>query len=77
MNKPMLELYTDYLLSSFGKTTATGLSALLDGALSHDQVTRFVNRGEFASGQLWQLVKPVVREVERDDGVQIFDDSVA
>ena len=36
-----LDLYTDYLLSSTGPTTATGLSRLLDGALSHDHVTRW------------------------------------
>ncbi|QHV99100.1 hypothetical protein [Spirosoma endbachense] len=28
-----LDLYTDYLLSSFGQTTATGLSRLTDGAV--------------------------------------------
>lgn len=77
MNRQMLELYTDYLLSSFGKTTATGLSALLDGSLSHDQVTRFLNSGEFDSRQLWKLVKSAVREVEQEDGVLIFDDTVA
>jgi len=42
MDKDLLELYSDYLLSSFGATTATGLSALVDGAVSHDQVTRFL-----------------------------------
>ena len=31
-----LDLYTDYLLSSFGKTSATGLSNLLDGVVKHD-----------------------------------------
>ncbi|MDR2756464.1 MAG: hypothetical protein LBC20_12220 [Planctomycetaceae bacterium] len=35
-----LDLYTDYLLSSVGRTTSTGLSRLLDGYLSHDQITR-------------------------------------
>ncbi len=42
MNAEHFDLYTDYLLSSFGPTTATGLSALLDERLSHDQVTRLV-----------------------------------
>ena len=37
-----LDLYTDYLLSSTGPTTAMGLSRLLDGALSHDHVTRWL-----------------------------------
>lgn len=28
MNRDLLELYTDYLLSAFSYTTATGLSAI-------------------------------------------------
>ena len=40
--KTTLDLYTDYLLSSFGLTTATGLSSMVDQALSHDDVTRFI-----------------------------------
>ena len=39
MNKTIFDLYSDYLLSSFGQVTATGLARLLDGDLSHDQVT--------------------------------------
>jgi hypothetical protein len=42
MDKSLLDLYTDYLISSFGQTSATGLSQLLDGEVSHDQVTRFL-----------------------------------
>ena len=75
-NKDMLEIYTDYLLSSFGQTTATGLSALLDGSVSHDQVTRFLAGGEFDSSQLWKLVKKTVRKLEQEEGVLIFDDTV-
>ena len=40
-NLRLLDLYTDYLLSSFGATTATGLARLLP-ELSHDQITRFL-----------------------------------
>jgi hypothetical protein len=32
-------LYTDYLITSFSYTTATGLSGLVDNAISHDPVT--------------------------------------
>ena len=44
MNKELLELYSDYLLSSFGATTATGLSAVLKGEVSHDRITHRVFR---------------------------------
>ena len=72
----MLELYTDYLLSSFGATTATGLSATLEGAVSHDQVTRFLSREDYNSKTRWQQVKPMVRAMEQPDGVLIFDDTI-
>lgn len=76
MNKQYLELYTDYLLSSFGHTTATGLSRMIEGQLAHDQITRFLSAEEFTSKDLWTLVKPTIREVEEDDAVLIFDDTI-
>ena len=76
MNRQLLDLYSDYLLSSFGATTATGLSALLDGALSHDQVTRFLSKEDFGPKDLWKLVKKDVRSMESEDAVLIFDDTI-
>jgi hypothetical protein len=76
MNRELLEVYSDYLLSSFSYTTATGLSALTGGAISHDKVTRFLSSEDFGPKQLWQLVKPHVRCFERDDGVMIIDDTI-
>ena len=72
----MLDLYSDYLFSSFSYTTATGLSALLDNQISHDQVTRFLSKREYGPKDLWKLVKPVVREIETDDGCLLFDDTI-
>lgn len=76
MNNDLIELYSDYLLASFGKATATGISGLLDEAYSHDQFTRLLSTNEFTSCTLWQYIKSVVRQVERDDGVLIFDDTI-
>ena len=76
MNKSLLDLYTDYLISSFGPTTATGLSQLLDGEVSHDQVTRFLASPAKSSAQLWRIVKPMIRQIESDDAVMILDDSI-
>ena len=72
----MLDLYTDYLITSFGPTTATGLSRLVDGDVSHDQVTRFLASPAKTSADLWRIVKPTVRQVESPDGVLILDDSI-
>ena len=76
MDKQLLDLYSDYLICSFGLTTATGLSTLLDGAISHDKITRFLSGRDFTSSELWHLVKPLVRQVQCEDAVLVFDDSI-
>jgi len=76
MDKSLLDLYTDYLISSFGQTTATGLSQLLDGQISHDAVTRFLASKPKTSADLWRVAKPLVRQVETDDAVLVLDDSI-
>ena len=76
MKTETLELYSDYLISSFNYTTATDLSKALNGAISHDKVTRFLSKEELDSKQLWLLTKTVVRQHERDDAVLIFDDTI-
>jgi hypothetical protein len=78
MNKDLLELYSDYLLSAFSYTTATGLSAMTNGAISHDKITRFLAGKEADSPELWRMVKPSVRELEGDEllGVLIIDDTI-
>ncbi len=77
MNKDLLELYSDYLLSSFTHATATGLSRMTAGAVSHDRITRFLATEELDSRELWRLVKPVVRQIEAEDGVLIIDDTLS
>ena len=76
MKNSELELYTDYLLSSFGATTATGLSAMVQGDVSHDQITRFLSRQDYTSKDLWLQVKTMVRQVQTAQGVLIFDDTI-
>jgi hypothetical protein len=76
-DKEMLDLYSDYLISSFGQTTGTGLSALLGGSISHDRIQRFLSHKEFTSADLWHFVKAHVRAIERGDGCIIVDDSIS
>jgi len=73
----LLDLYSDYLISAFGQTTATGLATLLDGQISHDRVQRFLAGTKRTSSDLWQTVKPHVRAIQHQDGVLILDDSIA
>jgi hypothetical protein len=76
MHKEILDLYTDYLISSFGQTTATGLSRLMNGDISHDQVSRMLASRKMTSKDWWLKVKPEVRKIEEADGLMIIDDSI-
>jgi hypothetical protein len=76
MDKSLLDLYADYLISSFGPTTATGLSRLLQAHLSHDKITRFLSEKPYTSANLWQIVKPLVRQVQTENAVLVIDDSI-
>jgi len=76
MKREELELYTDYLISGSGFATATGLSEMLDGEISHDKVTRFLSGREYTSKDLWREVKSTVRKIEKAEGVLIFDDTI-
>jgi hypothetical protein len=76
-NKELLDLYSDYLISSFGQTTGTGLAELLGGSISHDRIQRLLSKQDFTSADLWQIVKPHVRAIQQTDGVLIVDDSIA
>lgn len=77
MKNQIIDQYTDYLITSTGQTSCTGLSRVLGGGVSHDKFTRLLSENNFSSKDLWELAKPIVREVEIDDGVLVFDDSIA
>jgi hypothetical protein len=77
----LLDLYTDYLIVSNSHTTATGLSNVLDNAISHDKITRFLSKEVYDSKTLWALVKPSVRKIEamidsNSFGFLIVDDTI-
>lgn len=72
----LLDIYSDYLLCSTRQTTATGLSTLSNGSLSHDRITRFLSGEELNTKDLWLEFKPLIREYENADGCLIFDDTI-
>ena len=72
----LLDLYTDYLQVAFGQASTTGLSDLLDSAVSHDKFTRLLSGNEFSSVDLWLSVKALVRQHQSADGYLIFDDII-
>jgi hypothetical protein len=76
MDGDILDLYSDYLLCSSRQTTATGLSELVNGTVSHDKITRFLSTEMMDEKTLWKKVKRVVREYENGDACLIIDDTI-
>ena len=72
----LLDLHTDYLISQNKYATSTGFSDLVNGSISHDKMTRFLNGKLLGSKELWGYIKPEVRSVEKEGGALILDDSI-
>ena len=72
----LLDIYTDYLITSTKYTTATGLSKIFSESLSHDKITRFLNSATLSNADLWRFVKPLVRSNESENSVLIVDDTI-
>ena len=72
----LLDLYTDYLITGFGRATATGISSVLNNVITHDMATRLLSSGYISSRRLWSMVRPMCEEIEDENGVLIIDDSI-
>ncbi len=73
---PIFDLYSGYLLVNQGQNTATGLSALVEGKLSHDAITRSLHQQTYGSAQLWQVVRPFIENIVDPSAVLTLDDTV-
>ena len=72
----VLDLYTDYLVSSFHQVTSQGLSNLLDGQLSHDRISRMLGNRQFSQKEYWQAIKGIVRQTQTPRGIIKIDDTI-
>jgi len=75
-NLPLIDLYSDYLLTNFRLSTATGMSKMLDNSYSHDQISRFLAQPTLDQKDYWKAVKPMVRKIEQANGVICIDDFI-
>jgi hypothetical protein len=75
MDKHVLYIYSDHLTCSFGLTAATGLSALLEGTLSHDKITASYQEAT-SLPPICGIYQTKVRQVQREDAVQIVDENI-
>ena len=71
MDREMIDIYSDYLITNFGQATATSLSNVLNGELSHDSITRALADRELTSKDYWKLAKPIIREIQ-DENASLF-----
>lgn len=76
-NPHLLDLYSDYCLTSFLAVTSTGLGKLVDDGYSHDQISRFLSQKEFTQKDFWKMVKQLIRQVENESGIISIDDTIA
>jgi hypothetical protein len=72
----MLDLYTDFLIACPGQASATFMSSVTEGAVSHDQITRMLSGFKSDSKALWKMVKPLCYEMRSNDAVLVLDDSI-
>lgn len=77
MINKLLDIYTDYLICQNKYATATGLSDLLSGDISHDKITKYLNSTDLGSKELWKYNKSEIRKHQTvKGGVLILDDSI-
>lgn len=63
-DKKLLDIYSDYLIAQNQYATATGLSALLDGEISHDQITRFLKGiNNFEDKAVQKIIKKILEKI--------------
>lgn len=75
-NVQLMDLYSDYLLTNFEYSTATGMSKMLDDSYSHDQISRFLAQPALGQKDYWKSIKPLIRQIEQENGVICVDDFI-
>jgi Transposase DDE domain len=73
----LIDIYTDYLISSTLSTSCVGLSRILNDGVSHDRYTRMLSKHSYGSKELWERVKNSVSSHSCESGILIFDDTIS
>lgn len=71
---PAKELYSQFLLSTFGRYSLVWLARLLDNQPAHDSWTRWLSEIKLRPSIIWEDVQGMV---DRSGGYLVIDDSVA
>ncbi len=76
MDKETLELYTDYFIKHLWVRNSDRIRGWWKDKSVMIRVTRFLSQETYTSKDLWLEVKATVRQMEREEGVLIFDDTI-
>ena len=77
MDKQTLDIYSDLLFANLGLAASTRFSDALNGELSHDKFSRFLNGGNYDGKTLWKNIKADVRTLDtKEKSVLSFDDTI-
>lgn len=73
----IMDLYSDFLMTSPNIVSALLLENVLDKAHSHDSITRMLSQHELDQKEYWGNIKKTVRQIESGaDGVICIDDTI-
>ena len=72
----LLDLYTDFLMTSPNVASALIMSKMLQDTYSHDSITRMLAQDELNQSLFWKIIKPTIRQVESEDGIISIDDTI-
>ena len=73
---PVMDLYTDFLMTSPNIVSAGLVSEILKNEHSHDRISRMLAQNILDQKEYWQLIKKTVRQIEKPKGVISVDDTI-
>ncbi len=68
MGSKLLDIYSDHLICQNKYTTATKLSDLLSGDITHGKITKYLNSSNLGSKELWEYNKLKIKKYQSDKG---------
>jgi hypothetical protein len=77
-NKKLVDLYTEFQISSFDKIEMTTLSKVLDYKHSHDVFTKMLSSDIDIEEELMKSSKKIIKEIKKEvpEGILIVDDTI-
>lgn len=72
----VMDLYTDFLMTSPNIVSSGLLSEVLNKEHSHDKITRMLAQDILDQKAYWHSIKPTVRQIEKEEGLISIDDTL-